>query len=332
MAQNQKSIGIVGIGISLPQKVLTNFDLEKIVDTSDEWIRTRTGIFERRIADENTSSSCLGAEAAKKALEHANISPEEIDLIIVATATPDMFFPSTACIIQSKIGAKNAAAFDISAACSGFVYGITVANKFIATGQYKNALVIGTETLSQITDWKDRNTCILFGDGAGAVILKEVEEGYGILATRLGADGSLGEYLTAPACFASKEEVEKRAEGKIHTIWMNGREVFKFAVRIFEETTKQVLGDCNLGIKDVDLFIPHQANIRIINSAAEKLGIPSEKFFSNIHKYGNISAASIPVALYEAYSEGKIKKGDVILLVAFGGGLTWGSVVIKWNL
>lgn len=331
MSQIIKSIGIVGMGIHLPNKVVTNFDMEKMVDTSDEWIKTRTGISQRYLAEDDVSASDLGTEAAKKALEDAKLSPEDIDLIIVATATPDMFFPSTACIIQGNLGAKNAAAFDISAACTGFIYGITVAQQFISTGYYKTVMVVGTETLSRIVDWSDRSTCVLFGDGAGAVILKQVEDGYGILSAKLGADGSLGKNLTAPACFLDEEEIAKRREDKLNTIWMNGQEVFKFAVRILESSTIEVLKDCGLSINDVDIIIPHQANIRIIDSAAGRLDIPKDKIFLNIHKYGNISAASIPIALYEAYIEGKLKKGSIIVLVGFGGGLTWGSVVLRWN-
>lgn len=331
MIQSSRNVGIVSMGISLPEKVLTNFDLEKIVDTTDEWIKTRTGISERHIADENKATSDLGAEAARNALEEAGLSPDDIDLIIVATATPDMYFPSTACIIQSKIGAKRASAFDVSAACSGFIYGLTVAAQFILTGYYKTVMVIGAETFSKILDWEDRSTCVLFGDGAGAVILREVQGGYGILSTNIGANGTDGMCLTVPACFISESEGAKRKPDKQNTLWMNGQEVFKFAVRIIEHATKEALNDFNLDINDVNLIIPHQANTRIMDNAAERLKIPREKIFSNIHKYGNISAASIPVALYEAYSEGRIKKDDIIVLVGFGAGLTWGSAVIKWG-
>ena len=332
MIQSLRNVGIVGLGVCLPENRLTNFDLEKMVNTTDEWIKTMTGISERRIADKNVTSSSLGAEAAKNALEDAGVSAEDIDLIIVATASPDMYFPSTACIIQDIIGAKNAAAFDISAACSGFVYALNTASQFILTGFYKNALVIGAETLSKVVDWEDRNTCILFGDGAGAAVIKQVENGYGILSTTLGSDGSLGRCLTVPACYADDEEIAKRNPNKEKTIWMNGKEVFKFAVKILEKATKEALNAYNLKVEDVDMIIPHQANIRIINSASERLGIPKEKFYTNLDKYGNSSAASVPIALFEAYKEGKIKKGQIIVLVAFGGGLTWGSTVIKWNI
>lgn len=332
MIQSSRNVGIVGMGISLPKKILTNFDLEKMVDTSDEWIRTRTGISERRIVEKNVSTSDIGAEAAKNALEDAGLSPDDIDLIIVATATPDMYFPSTACIIQDKIGTVKAAAFDVSAACSGFVYGLTVAGQFILTGYYKTVMVIGAETFSKILDWEDRSTCVLFGDGAGAVILQEVQGGYGILSTNIGAKGSDGMCLTAPACFVSESEAAKRKPEKQNALWMNGQEVFKFAVKIVEHATKEALNDCNLDIDDVDLIIPHQANTRIMDNAAERMKIPREKIFSNIHKYGNTSAASIPIALYEAYKEDRIKKNDIIVLVGFGAGLTWGSAVIKWNI
>lgn len=332
MIQSLRNVGIVGLGVCLPENRLTNFDLEKMVNTTDEWIKTMTGISERRIADKNVTSSSLGAKAAKNALKDAGVSAEDIDLIIVATASPDMYFPSTACIIQDIIGAKNAAAFDISAACSGFVYALNTASQFILTGFYKNALVIGAETLSKVVDWEDRNTCILFGDGAGAAVIKQVENGYGILSTTLGSDGSLGRCLTVPACYADDEEIAKRNPNKEKTIWMNGKEVFKFAVKILEKATKEALNAYNLKVEDVDMIIPHQANIRIINSASERLGIPKEKFYTNLDKYGNSSAASVPIALFEAYKEGKIKKGQIIVLVAFGGGLTWGSTVIKWNI
>lgn len=332
MIQSSRNVGIIGLGISIPEEKLVNSDLEKMVDTSDEWILSRTGISERRIANSNTSSSMLGANAAKEAMSNAGVSPEEIDLIIVATATPDMYFPSTACVIQSIIGAKKAAAFDISAACSGFVYALNTASQFILTGYYKTALIIGTETISKIVDWNDRDTCVLFGDGAGAAVIREVENGYGILSTTLGADGSVGDCLTVPACYVPQNEVEKRKSGKQNTIWMNGKEVFRFAVRILEQATRDALDAFNLKTEDVDLIIPHQANIRIINNASEKLGIPIEKFYINVDRYGNTSAASIPIALFEAYSQGKIKKGNIVVLVAFGGGLTWGSTVIKWNI
>ena len=330
MIQASRNVGIVGIGSYVPEKILTNFDIEKMVETSDEWIKTRTGIEQRRIAGDDEATSDLAFKAAQKALEDAGMTPDEIDLIVVATISPDMYTPSTACIVQAKLGAPRAAAFDINAACTGFAYGITVASQFVLNGYYKNALVIGADKLSSIIDWKDRSTCILFGDGAGAVVLKTVENGYGILSTNIGADGTLGKSLTAPSCHITLEEKEKRNSENIRTIRMDGSEVFKFAVRVLVSATTKALEDLNLKIDDVDLIVPHQANTRIIDAAAKRLGVSSEKIYSNISRYGNMSAASIPIALDDALREGKIKKGDLVVLVGFGGGLTWGSAVVKW--
>ncbi|MBN2260968.1 MAG: ketoacyl-ACP synthase III [Clostridiales bacterium] len=327
---NLKSVGILGTGSALPEKILTNFDLEKMVETSDEWIVSRTGIKERRIADENTATSDLSYEAALKAMEMAGVTAEELDLIIVATVTPDMAFPATACILQDKLGAKNAAAFDLEAACSGFLYGITTGQQFIATGMYKKVLVIGAETLSKITDWTDRGTCVLFGDGAGAVVLGEVEEGSGILSTDLGAKGEGGKYLTQPAGGSRKPATIETVNNKEHFIQMGGGEVFKFAVRIMGQGAETVIKKAGLELEDVDYLVPHQANIRIIEAAAKRIKLPMEKVKVNLDKYGNMSAASIPIALDEAVSEGKINKGDHIVLVGFGGGLTWGAALIKW--
>lgn len=326
-----KGIGIIGTGSFLPDKILKNCDLEKIVDTSDEWITARTGIRERRIIDEGEATSDLAIEASKKALEDAKLDPEDVDLIIVATMTGDMITPSTACIVQDRLGCKNAAAFDLSAACSGFVYGISMAYGLISSGVYKNVLLIGAEAMSRILDWEDRGTCILFGDGAGAAVISEVPKGRGILGMELGSDGSGKDHLLIPAggsrCPQSKETLENREQ----YLKMEGSEVFKFAVRKIDETCKSLLEKTNLKSSDIDLFIPHQANTRIINSAAKKLKIPKEKTFINLDKYGNMSAASIPVALDEALKQGRIEDGDNILLVGFGGGLTWGSSIIKWH-
>lgn len=326
-----KKAGIIGIGSYVPDKVLSNFDLEKMVDTSDEWIKTRTGISFRRIGPENACTSDLGVEAAKRALENAKLSPEDVDLIIVASASPDMIFPSTACIIQSKIGAVNAAAFDIQAGCTGFVYALTSAVQFIGTGLYKNILVIGAEMLSRITDWKDRNTCVLFGDGAGAAVVSEVEEG-GILSSVLGADGTGADLLALPAGGSKEPANPDTITNRRHYINMNGNEVFKFAVRILEEAARKAVEKANLTIEDVDFIIPHQANIRIIDAAIKRLKFPREQVVVNLDKYGNMSSASIPVALDEAYRDKKIKKGDKLILVGFGAGLTWGANLLEWNL
>jgi 3-oxoacyl-[acyl-carrier-protein] synthase III len=306
--------GIVGIGRYLPEKVVTNADLEKIMDTSDEWIRTRTGIEERRIADENTNTSDMGFAAAKKAIQDAGITPEDIDLILVATVTPDQPFPSVACMLQERLGAKKAAAMDVSAACAGFMYGIITGKQFVESGAYKHVLVVGVEKLSRITDWNDRNTAVLFGDGAGAVVVGEVSEGRGILSFELGADGTGAKHLY-------QEEY----------IIMNGREVFKFAVRQMGESCINVLEKAGLTKEDVDFLIPHQANIRIMEASRQRLELPIEKMSKTVHKYGNTSAASIPISIVEEIEAGKIKDDDLIVMVGFGGGLTWGAIAIRWG-
>ena len=325
------SVGITGMGSSVPGRKITNDDLSKIVDTSDEWIRTRTGIRERRVVDENTATSDLCTEAAKRALKDANVDAKDIDLIIVATVTSDMAFPSTACIVQKNIGATNAAAFDMSVGCSGFLYGIATGSNFIKSGIYKKVLVIGAEVLSKIIDWEDRTTCVLFGDGAGACILEECDDAYGIISYDLGADGGNGHFLTQPAggsrMPASIETVEKR----LHYVHMDGREVFKFAVRAMESTSLESLNKAGMELEDIDFLIPHQANERIIKSAAKRLKIVDDRVYMNLDRYGNMSSASIPIALDEVYRKGLIKKGDTILLVAFGAGLTWASVILKWS-
>lgn len=330
MADNLLPVGITGLGSWLPDKVLTNQDLMKIIDTSDEWIVSRTGISERRIAAEQEAASDLGIRAARKALEDAGISAEELDLILVATITPDMFFPATACIVQKELGAVNAAAFDLSAACSGFIYALAVGSQFVATGMYRNVLVVAAETLSKIVNWQDRNTCILFGDGAGAVVLQPVEEGYGILSFDLGADGNGGDLLKVAAGGSRKPTTMQTLQNKEHYLTMNGNEVFKFAVKIMEDTAVKSLRQAGLSTKDVDYFIPHQANTRIIDAAVKRLGLSPDKFYVNLDKYGNMSSASVPVALDEAVNNGYIRKGDTVVLVGFGAGLTWGSCVLKW--
>ena len=307
--------GVLGAGHYVPEKIVTNKDLEKIVDTSDEWIRTRTGIEERRIANDQENTSDMAFKAAKNALQKANIEAQDIDLILVATVTPDKSFPSVSCILQDKLGATKAAAMDISAACSGFMYGMITAKQFIESEAYKHVLVIGAEKLSKITDWEDRNTCVLFGDGAGAVVMGPVSEEHGILSFELGADGNGGKHL----------------EEKDNAIVMNGREVFKFAVRQMPESSVQVVEKAGYSKEDVDYLIPHQANIRIMEAARERLGIDVDRMAVNVNKYGNTSAASIPIALSEAVEQGKIDTGDLIVLVGFGGGLTWGAVALKWG-
>jgi len=325
-----RSVGIIGTGKYVPERVLTNADLEKMVDTNDEWIVSRTGIRERHIAAPEQATSDLAYEAAVRALESAGMTADQLELIIVATITPDTSFPSTACILQDKLGAKNAAAFDLSAACSGFVYSMATANGFIQTGMYKNALVIGVDTLSRITDYTDRNTCVLFGDGAGAVIVGEVPQGRGFLSFDLGAEGAGGDLLKLAAGGSRLPASEATVQGKQHYIYMNGREVFKFAVRVMGSATEEVLRKAGKTKEDIDLFVPHQANIRIIQSAMQRLDLPEEKCVINVDKYANTSAASIPLALVEAAEEGRIKEGDTVLLVGFGGGLTWGASVLVW--
>ncbi|WP_371371306.1 beta-ketoacyl-ACP synthase III [Sporomusa aerivorans] len=328
---NHKAVGIIGIGTYVPEKIMTNKDLEKIVETSDEWIVDRTGIRERRIAAPEMATSDLASRAALKALEDAGVAAEEIDLIIVATATPDMFFPSVACLVQANIKAANAAAFDLAAGCSGFVYGMITGSQFIQAGLYKKVLVIGAETLSRILDWTDRNTCVLFGDGAGAAVLGETTPGYGILGSQLGADGAGGDLLKLPAGGSRNPSTAETVSQRMHFVHMNGNEVFKFAVKVMGEAAVKALDHAGLSASDVDCLVPHQANIRIIQSAAKRLKLPMEKVMINVDKYGNTSAASIPIALEEAVHGGKIKEGDIVVLVGFGAGLTWASAVIKWG-
>lgn len=333
MINERYGVGVLGLGISIPKKVITNSDLEQMVNTSDEWILKRTGISERKILEMDEPAYKLGAEAAKMAIEDSGLTPEDIDLIIVTTETPDYLTPSTSCIIQSLIGASKAAAFDLNAACSGFMYGLTVAKQFLETGfnGYKNILVIGCEGLSKVVDYEDRASCILFGDGAGAMVIGRVEEGYGILSSYMGADGSLGHNITMPCCYINETDKSVREHENKRVLWMNGSEVFKFAVRVMEQSTRWVLDDKNISLDDVSLIIPHQANIRIIEGAGKRLEVPSEKIYSNLHKYGNTSSASIPIALYEVIQDGLVKKGDNLVLVGFGGGLTWGSILLRWN-
>ncbi len=325
----EKRAGIIGLGKYLPDTILTNKDLEKMVDTTDEWITTRTGIKERRIARSGEATSDMALEAAKRALKDARLKPTDIDLIIVATITPDMFFPATACIIQDRLGARTVPAFDVSVACSGFIYGLAIANQFIKSGSYKYALVIAAEKLSSITDWSDRSTCVLFGDGAGAAVLGPVDKG-GILSVYLGASGKEGDLIKLPAGGSRIPATKKSIEDKLHYIKMNGTELFKHAVRIMADAALKATQPLNLKAEDISLVIPHQANIRILEAVAKRMGLTKDKIYLNIERYGNMSAASSAVALVEAVKDGRIKKGDKILLDAFGGGLTWGAIVIEW--
>ncbi len=323
---------IVGWGKAVPQRVLTNADLTQMVDTSDEWIRTRTGICERRIVADGETTFSLSLQAARQALDVAGIKPSQLELIIIATVTPEHAFPATACLVQDSLGADRAAAFDLSAGCTGFVYGLSVAANLIAGGAYENALVIGAETLSRITDWDDRNTCVLFGDGAGAVILQAGDDESGVLSSVLGADGSGGDLLKLPAG-GSREPATHRtvAEGR-HYLQMRGREVFRFAVRTMPSATRKALELAGLQVADLDLLIPHQANQRIIESSARALKLEPEMVFSDLEWYGNTSSASIPIALCDAVEQGLIQRDDIVVCVGFGAGLTWGAAAIRWSV
>ncbi|HHT63987.1 MAG: beta-ketoacyl-ACP synthase III [Bacillota bacterium] len=326
-----RPVGIAGLGSYVPEKILTNADLERMVDTSDEWIRTRTGISTRHIAAKNQSTSDLACEAAKAALDDAGMEAADLDLIIVATCTPDMLFPATACILQEKLGIKGVAAFDLEAACSGFIYGLAVGAQFIAAGIYENVLVVGAETLSRIVNWQDRNTCILFGDGAGAVVLKPAENGRGFLSFHLGADGAGADLLKLAAGGAAMPaSAETIAQGK-HFLHMNGNEVFKFAVRVMGDAAEKCLNKAGISKEEISFVVPHQANMRIVDAAMRRLDLPLEKAFINLDRYGNMSSASIPVALNELYRANRLTNGDILLLVGFGAGLTWGSTIIEWS-
>ena len=323
-----KNAAITGTGRCVPELVVDNDMLSKMVDTSDEWIKSRTGISTRNISTgQNTSDFASGA--AKAAIENAGLKPEDIDLIICATATPDSYFPSTACIVQSNIGAVNASCFDLSAACSGFIYSLNIAVQMIKTGQHKRAVVIGAETLSKIVDWKDRGTCVLFGDGAGAVVVEESEEP-GVMCSVTGAEGAKGACLTSYAVSVNNA-FTKENEQKSHYLYMDGREVFKFATRVIPEIIDKLLVSTSTTIKDIDYIVPHQANYRIIESAAERFNISTDRFYMNLDRYGNTSAASIPIALSEMQEKSLLKKGQNIIIAGFGGGLTWGGSFIKWT-
>ncbi len=326
-----KPVAVVGIGSYAPEKVLTNHDLEAMVDTTDEWIVTRTGVKARHIAAEGVATSDLGTEAARRALANAGVEAKDVDLIITATTTPDMMFPCTAALIQHKIGAPRSFCFDLEAACSGFIYGLEVGRQFVASGTVRTALVIGAEKMSSVVDWKDRTTCVLFGDGAAAAVLQPAATGRGIMASALGSDGSLGELLKIPAGGSRHPASEETLRERMHFIRMSGREVFKNAVTNMCRTSIEALQRCGLTAKDVTWAVPHQANLRIISALAEKLGVPMDHVVVNLEEYGNTSSASIGLALDEAVRAGRVKPGDVILLTAFGAGLTWGSMVLEWG-
>lgn len=323
---------IVGWGKYVPGQVLTNEDLAKMVDTSDDWIRTRTGIVERRIAEPGETTSTMSIKAAQAALQVADVAPERLDLIIVASATPDYLFPATACLVQDALGARRAGAFDLLAGCSGFVYGLGVGSQLIISGAYENVLVIGAETLSRIMDWTDRDTCVLFGDGAGALLLQASDAPGGVLSFTLGADGSGGDLLILPGGGSRHPASAETIAQGLHYARMNGREVFRFATRIMGQAAKEAITAAGLKIDDVDLFIPHQANIRIIQAAAKHLRLPMDKVFVNLDRYGNTSCASIPIAFCEAIEEERIKPGDHLVLVSFGAGLTWAAAVVQWHV
>ena len=325
-----RTCSITGVGSHVPEKILTNAELEKMVETSDEWITTRTGIKERRIAAATEFTSDLAAKAAQNAMQMAGITADQIDLIIVASITPDMPFPNTACLVQQKIGARRVAAFDIEAACSGFIYALEIGQQFIMSRTYETVLVIGAEKLSSITNWSDRNTCVLFGDGAGAAILQHRADSHGLLTTLMGADGGKAELLSMPgggsACPASARSV---ADG-LHFLRMDGKETFKNAVQAMCSAANEVMARCEIDITQIKCVIPHQANRRIVDAVGERLNATPEQVFINLHKYGNTSAASVAIALDEAVRSGKIQRGDLVLMVAFGAGLTWGAAVIEW--
>ena len=322
---------IAGIGHYLPERVLTNAELERLVNTSDEWIVSRTGIRERRIAAPEQASSDLGLEAAREAMADAGGTAQDLDLIIVGTATPDMLFPATACVLQDRLGAKRAGAFDLSAACSSFVYGVAVAHGYVSAGLAETVLVVGAETLSKITNYKDRSTCVLFGDSAGAAVIRPAEAGQGFLSFYLGADGAGGSLIAVPAGGSRLPASYETVEREQHYMQMNGREVYKFAVRVIPRAIEEAVRRAGLHLEEVDWFVPHQANVRIIDAAAERLGQPREKFYVNVERFGNTSSASVPVALYEAVRSGRIRPGHLAVLVAFGGGLTWASCAIRWT-
>jgi len=329
-SKTRRSVSIIGTGSYVPERVLTNADLEKIVDTTDQWIIERTGMKERRIAAPDEFTSDMAAKAAQNAIDFAGIHPKEIDLIIVATATPDMFFPSTACLVQQKIGALKAACFDISAACSGFLYALEIAQQFITSSTYDTVLVIGAEKLSTIVDWRDRNTCVLFGDGAGAALLRNRAGSHGVVSTYLGSDGSFADILSMPGGGCRLPVTAENAHERHNTLKMNGKETYKQAVNAMLKAARHVLKDAGLKSDDLACIIPHQANIRIIEAISDRMKVPMDRFMINLDRFGNTSAAAVAMALDEANRTGRMEVGDYVLLIVFGGGLTWASSVIQW--
>ena len=322
---------ITGWGMSVPEKVLTNDDIAQMVETSDKWIRERTGIRERHIADKHQTTGSLATEAAANALRMAKLPPTEVELIIVATSSPEHIFPSTASLVQDRLGAENAGAFDLSAACTGFIFALNMASQAIRSGANKNALVIGSETLSRLVDWTDRNTCILFGDGAGAFVLQANEEPGGVISAVMRSDGSGGDLLSIPGGGSAHPATSQTVLDGLHFIRMNGREVFRFATRVMATASKEAIEKAGLKLEDIQLIVPHQANLRIIEAAARGLKLPMERFMVNVDKYGNTSTASIPIAVCEAVAQGQLQRGDNTVMVGFGAGLTWGSVAVQWT-
>jgi 3-oxoacyl-[acyl-carrier-protein] synthase III len=329
-AKSQRTVSIIGTGSYVPDKILNNEELSRMVDTSDEWITTRTGIKERRVAAKDEQTSDMAAKASLKALEQAELSAKEIDLVLVATATPDMLFPATACFVQKKIGATNAACLDISAACAGFIFGLEIAQQFITSHTYNTALVIGAEKLTSITNWTDRNTCVLFGDGAGAAVLRHRGSQHGVISTHIGSDGQFTDILFMPGGGSRCPITRDNVDMNLATIHMTGKEVYKQAVTAMVTASRKALTDAGLTADDIACVIPHQANLRIIEAIADRLKIPLNRFYVNLDRYGNTSAAAVAIALDEANRSGRIKHGDYVLMVVFGGGLTWASTVIEW--
>lgn len=331
MIDNLIPAGILGVGSCLPDTNLTNYDLEKMIDTSDEWIVRRTGISSRKVLKKDEPAYKLGIAASINAINDAGLTPEDIDLIIVSTNSPDYLVPTTACLIQKEIGAVNSAAFDFNAACSGFAYGLNLAQQYISTGYYKHVLLVGCEGLSRVTDWEDRKTCILFADGAGAVVMGQVEKGYGVIESVLGADGTLSDYATLPCNFIAQEDIQCREHDNKRVLWLNGTGIMKFGIKAIVNSVNKILEETGMSLDEISYIVPHQANIRIMDDAAKSLGISKDKVFANIAENGNCSSATIPVALDAMCKKGLLTKGDNIIMIGFGGGLTWAAALVKWS-